>query len=87
METFKRTWVCERHGRSWSVTKGVTDRWDSENRERSTGSDNDRVEDGWFLNSSPVEVFQRLLEEAWGGHCDLDVGVSLCFISRERTFA
>lgn len=71
---YRRTWVCEWHRRSWSVSQSVADRWNGKNGERTTGSDNDRVEDGWLLNGGPVEVFQRLLEEAWGGHCDLDVG-------------
>ena len=77
-EEYKRTWVCMWHRRSWSVSKGVTDRWNGENGERSTRSNNDGVEDGRLLNGGPVEVLQRLLEEAWGGHCDLGLRRSVC---------
>lgn len=59
------------HRGSWSVSKRVADRWNGENGERSTGSNNDGVENGWLLDGGPMEVLQRLLEEAWGGHCDL----------------
>ncbi len=68
----KRTRISEWDRRPWSITEHSADWWDSEDAKRTTGTDDDRVEDGWLLDGGPVEVLQRLLEEAWNGHCVCD---------------
>ena len=65
------TWVCKWYRRPWSVSEIMADRRDREDGKRSACADDDGVEDGWLLDGGPMEVFQRLLEEAWDGHCDL----------------
>lgn len=64
----ERTRICRGNRGSRPIAQAVSDLWYCENKNGTNAANDDGVEDGGFLDGSPVQVLEGLRKEARHRH-------------------